>query len=127
MKASFIASEGPVITGSKVLRTSPSNSGQEQVTVPFSLSPVVMPGRSDCWEMRGNVLIRHHRSLRTQTFSPSNVRGIPCDMSDLQSVRKTLVMDERKRVIKVKIDDWAQGSSKLHHEAWIGETRFYFK
>ena len=36
-------------------------------------------------------------------------------------------MDERKRVIKVKIDDWAQGSSKFHHEAWIGETRFYLK
>jgi hypothetical protein len=62
-----------------------------------------------------------------QTFSPSNVRDIPCDMSDLQSARKTLVMDEHKRVIKVKIDDWTQGSSKLHHEAWIGETRFYLK
>ena len=60
-------------------------------------------------------------------FSPTSVRDIPCDISDLQSLRKTIVMDEHKRTIKSKVDEWASGSTKLQHEAWIGETRFYLK
>ena len=60
-------------------------------------------------------------------FSPTSVRDIPCDISDLQSLRKTIVLDEHKRAIKSKVDEWASGSTKLQHEAWIGETRFYLK
>ena len=77
--------------------------------------------------MCGNVLIRHHRSLRLQMFSPTRVRDIPCDISDLQAVRKTLVMDEHRRILKVKLDDWNGGPSKLQHEAWVGEARVYLK
>ena len=86
-----------------------------------------MPGRQDVWEVRGNVLIRHHRTLRVSLFSPLSVRDIPKDVSELQPFRKTLIMDEHQRVIKVKIDEWTSSTGKLLHEAWIGESRFYLK
>jgi hypothetical protein len=96
-------------------------------SVQMSVAPVVM-SRSDHWEVRGNVLIRHHRSLRQHLFNPGNAKDMPCELSDLQALRKTVFMDGNQRVIGTKIDDWGtQGGSKIQGEAWYGQTRFYFK
>ena len=86
-----------------------------------------MPGRSDVWEARGNVLIRHHRTLRQNVFNPLSVRDIPVYVSELQPLRKTLAMDEHQRVIKVRIGERHGPTGRLQREAWIGESRFYLK
>ena len=118
----------PVTSDKRVrFEASPVRVIKELEAVPLPLLPVVMPGRSDVWEVRGSAIIRHHWTLGQNVLNPLSVRDIPKDVSELQPLRKTLAMDERQRVINVRIDEWTGPTGRLQREAWIGESRFYLK
>ena len=84
-------------------------------------------GSTDHWEIQGNTLIRHHRQLRVKRSSPLTVRGMPINIQDLVSYRKTVVMDNHGRIVETHVDEWAHGTDTFRGQAWKGQTRFYLK
>ena len=86
--------------------------------------PLYHTGPYHAW---GNVLIRHHRTLRLKTFSPNNVQGMPINLDELEPLRKTIVMDSHGRILQTQVDEWATGSTRFRGESWVGQTRFFLK
>ena len=82
------------------------------------------PPEPDFWSMRGEFLVRHHISPRTNLYSPDiNDCPFPVRWLDVHRVTDTDLDDAAEK----HIEDWwdgSEGSNRALSHPWVGTTKF---
>ena len=81
------------------------------------------------WEIRGNMLVRTHRTVRVSKFIPTNTRECPIPIEHLLLFRRTVIKDSMGRAISSQVDNWTVPGRAIERitPAWKGETRFFIQ
>ena len=81
---------------------------------------------ADCWELKDDLVIRHHFTPRKQFFNPKDAElSLPIDLNRLSSTRWTFMEYLDKEEKDTEIDEWKEKPSTAGRDrVWVGTTEF---
>ena len=96
-----------------------------QATPTIHRPPTAQEDNQDYWERQGEHWIRHHVTLRTTLFTPTDGPGHP-SINTLEPLRTTISNNSFGEVSQRK-DDWTVTGNAALPFQWKGTTRFTIK